>query len=61
MDVITKKLTEGKPYDESGDIYRKPLAKFLKFGTSGVRWLVPGYLERLKKDARSKAKYDYIT
>jgi len=42
MKIKEKIFTQGKPYDDKGNIYYKPLEKFAKFGTSGVRWFVAG-------------------
>jgi|GEM_PF-5713374 len=50
MKIIEKRFQQGQPYSENGDIYYKPLAKFVKFGTSGVRWLVKDAAKLLKKD-----------
>jgi phosphoglucomutase len=41
MNITQRTFVEGQAYDGIG-IYYKPLAKFAKFGTSGVRWLVKG-------------------
>lgn len=55
MDIISvmrikeKKFTHGALYDDKGNIYYKPLEKFAKFGTSGVRWLVKGAADVLAK------------
>jgi|GEM_PF-2437882 phosphomannomutase len=57
VNVTTKSFKEGQEY-EPGKIYRKPLAKFAKFGTSGVRWLVEGILSKFR--AESQKKYDFL-
>ncbi len=41
MDIKQKKFVHGKEYSP-GKTYYKPLEKFAKFGTSGIRWLVEG-------------------
>jgi phosphoglucomutase len=40
--ITEKCFVQNTPYDERGSIYYKPVEKFVKFGTSGVRWLVKG-------------------
>ncbi|MCX5667231.1 MAG: hypothetical protein NTY34_02840 [Candidatus Omnitrophica bacterium] len=57
MRVIEKRFTQGEPYNEKGDIYYKPAQRFVRFGTSGVRWLVNGASSLLAAD---KLKY-YIS
>jgi phosphomannomutase len=56
MKAGTKIFFEGKTYGDKGGVYYKPLAKFLKFGTSGVRWLVSGAAGILEK---MPARLDY--
>jgi len=48
-DIETVTLVEDVPYDETGQPYKRPLLKFAKFGTSGVRWLIPGAFDLLRK------------
>lgn len=52
-----RNFEDGKEY-EAGKIYRKPLKKFLKFGTSGVRWLADGSIAMLK--AIDPKKYEVL-
>lgn len=46
--IVIKSFKPGSFY--SGVRYAKPLAKFAKFGTSGIRWLVKGASGILEKD-----------
>ena len=50
MQVIEKSFVQNTPYDEKGAVYYKPVEKFVKFGTSGVRWLVKGASSLLTAD-----------
>lgn len=50
MQMIEKRFVQGAPYDDKGSIYYKPVEKFAKFGTSGVRWLVKGASDLLTGD-----------
>ena len=50
MKIKEKIFTPGKLYDDKGNIYHKPLERFAKFGTSGVRWLVTGASKVLKRN-----------
>ncbi len=48
MNIVQQRFIEGQEYEGIGKYY-KPLEKFAKFGTSGVRWLVKGAADVLAK------------
>lgn len=64
--VENRRYREGNVYDYVDSeqarvygMYERPLPKFAKFGTSGVRWLVKGALQVLA--ARYPRLFEYIT
>ncbi|MCX5679002.1 MAG: UTP--glucose-1-phosphate uridylyltransferase [Candidatus Omnitrophica bacterium] len=50
MEIENRQFEVGKEY-EPGKVYQKPLPKFAKFGTSGVRWLTWDIFEQFRQAA----------